>query len=78
MGRILEGRGRAARRVKNPEIILETVRFSKSPFFSLFSIYLFYLYLFKINHLHFPRPLETVKIRKESRHKPRHKISATH
>lgn len=70
MGRILGGRGKAARCVKTPQNNLEPVRFSKSYFFFLFSIYLLSIYLFKINNLHFRRPPQNVKIRKESRHKP--------
>ena len=77
MGRESGGREATARRVKNPKNILETARFLKFSFFSLFFIYLLSIYLFKINNLRFPRPPSTPKIRKESRHKTRHKIFAS-
>jgi len=70
-------RGAAARRVKNLKNNLKPARFLKFSFFSLFFIYLLSIYLFKINNLRFPRPPSTPKIRKESRHKTRHKIFAS-
>ena len=63
MGRESGKRGAVGRRVKNPKNILETARFLFFSFFSLFFIYLLSIYLFKINHLRFPGPPSTPKIR---------------
>lgn len=69
MGRESGKRGAAARCVKKLENYLKPARFLFFSFFSLFYIYLFFLLSFQINNLHSPRPLEPIKIRKETRNK---------